>query len=221
MEIYAEEGANVEVGADLCKLELKAGAESAASKPSATQPKQPETKSETLSQPKQSGATSTQPKQSEANSTQPKKTEPEPKKEISVNASKPITTEGKVETPYGKGTASAIGPDRIEYRIEMSRMRSRIAERLKESQKIAASLTTFNEVDMTSLVGLRGKCKEEVMKKHGVKLGFMGAFMKACSVALMEIPEVNARIEGNEIVYNDFVDISVAVATPKVFVEFT
>src|SRR5271167_1684207 len=97
----------------------------------------------------------------------------------------------------------------------MSRMRLRIAERLKESQNAAASLTTFNEVDMSSLMEMRNLYKEEVLAKTGVKLGFMSAFSRAVVLALKAIPTVNASIEGNEIVYRDYVDISVAVATEK------
>lgn len=97
----------------------------------------------------------------------------------------------------------------------MNRMRLRIAERLKESQNTAASLTTFNEVDMSSLMEMRNLYKEEVLKKTGVKLGFMSAFSRAVVLALKAVPAVNASIEGNEIVYRDYVDISVAVATEK------
>jgi 2-oxoglutarate dehydrogenase E2 component (dihydrolipoamide succinyltransferase) len=97
----------------------------------------------------------------------------------------------------------------------MNRMRLRIAERLKESQNAAASLTTFNEIDMSALMNLRKKYKDAILKEHDVKLGYMSAFAKACTLALMEIPSANASIEGDEIVYRDFVDLSVAVATPK------
>jgi len=97
----------------------------------------------------------------------------------------------------------------------MNRMRLRIAERLKESQNAAASLTTFNEIDMSSLIEMRKKYKDAVFKENNVKLGFMSAFAKACSLVLREIPAANAYIEGDEIVYHDFVDLSVAVATPK------
>lgn len=97
----------------------------------------------------------------------------------------------------------------------MNRMRLRIAERLKESQNTAASLTTFNEVDMSSLIEMRNLYKEEILEKTGVKLGFMSAFSKAAVLALKAVPAVNASIEGNEIVYRDYVDISVAVATEK------
>lgn len=97
----------------------------------------------------------------------------------------------------------------------MNRMRLRIAERLKESQNAAASLTTFNEIDMSSLMDMRKKYKDEVLKEHDVKIGFMSAFARACTLALQEIPAANASIDGDEIVYRDFVDLSVAVATPK------
>ena len=101
----------------------------------------------------------------------------------------------------------------------MNRMRLRIAERLKQSQNTAASLTTFNEVDMSSIMEFRKLYKDDVLKKTGVKLGFMSAFAKACILAMKEIPAVNASIEGpgggDTIVYRDYVDISVAVATPK------
>src|SRR5205814_10340858 len=98
---------------------------------------------------------------------------------------------------------------------QMNRMRLRIAERLKQSQNTAASLTTFNEVDMSSLMEFRKLYKDEVLKKTGVKLGFMSAFSRASVLALKAVPAVNASIEGNEIVYRDYVDISVAVATEK------
>lgn len=101
----------------------------------------------------------------------------------------------------------------------MNRMRLRIAERLKQSQNTAASLTTFNEVDMSSLMQFRKLYKDEVLKKTGVKLGFMSAFSRACILAMRDIPAVNASIEGpnggDTIVYRDYVDISVAVATEK------
>src|SRR5271154_5363585 len=97
----------------------------------------------------------------------------------------------------------------------MTRMRLRIAERLKESQNTAASLTTFNEVDMSSLMEMRNLYKEEVLAKTGVKLGFMSAFSRAVVLALKAVPAVNASIEGSDIVYRDYVDISVAVATEK------
>lgn len=101
----------------------------------------------------------------------------------------------------------------------MNRMRLRIAERLKQSQNTAASLTTFNEVDMSNIMEFRKLYKEEVLKKSGVKLGFMSAFSRAAVLAMRDLPAVNASIEGpnggDTIVYRDYVDISVAVATEK------
>lgn len=101
----------------------------------------------------------------------------------------------------------------------MNRMRLRISERLKQSQNTAASLTTFNEVDMSNLMQFRKLYKDEVLKKTGVKLGFMSAFSRACILAMRDVPAVNASIEGpgggDTIVYRDYVDISVAVATEK------
>jgi 2-oxoglutarate dehydrogenase E2 component (dihydrolipoamide succinyltransferase) len=98
-------------------------------------------------------------------------------------------------------------------------MRLRIAERLKQSQNTAASLTTFNEVDMSSLMEFRKLYKDDVLKKEGVKLGFMSAFARACVLAMRDLPAINASIEGpnggDTIVYRDYVDLSVAVATEK------
>jgi len=98
-------------------------------------------------------------------------------------------------------------------------MRLRIAERLKQSQNTAATLTTMNDVDMSSLMEFRKLYKDDVLKKTGVKLGFMSAFARACCLAMREFPVVNASIEGpgggDTIVYRDYVDISVAVATEK------
>lgn len=104
---------------------------------------------------------------------------------------------------------------RNEERIKMNRMRLRIAERLKESQNTAASLTTFNEVDMSALLEMRKLYKDEIIKSKGVKFGFMGLFSKASTLAAKDIPSVNGAIEGDQIVYRDYSDISIAVATPK------
>jgi 2-oxoglutarate dehydrogenase E2 component (dihydrolipoamide succinyltransferase) len=96
----------------------------------------------------------------------------------------------------------------------MSRMRIRIAQRLKDAQNTTAMLTTFNEIDMSNFMDLRKNYAEAFLKKHHVKLGFMSAFVKAATTAIKEQPVVNAVIEGNDMVYRDFVDISVAVSTP-------
>ena len=102
-----------------------------------------------------------------------------------------------------------------EERVRMSRLRQRIAERLKEAQNTAAMLTTFNEVDMTSVMATRERYREQFEKKHGMRLGFMSFFVKACLVALREIPTVNAAIDGDDIVYKNHYDIGVAVGTEQ------
>lgn len=102
-----------------------------------------------------------------------------------------------------------------EERVKMTRLRQTIARRLKEAQNTAAMLTTFNEVDMSAVMAMRNAHKDTFEKKHGVKLGFMSFFVKACVVALKEIPAVNAEIEGTDIIYKNFYDIGVAVGTDK------
>lgn len=101
----------------------------------------------------------------------------------------------------------------------MTRIRSTIAARLKESQNRAAALTTFNEVDMSALIALRQRHRASVLDTHGIRLGFMGAFAKASALALREVPAVNAAIEGDgvgsTVVWRDYVDISFAVSTEK------
>jgi len=104
---------------------------------------------------------------------------------------------------------------RREERVKMTRLRQTIARRLKEAQNTAAMLTTFNEVDMSALIELRKRYKEAFEKRHGVKLGFMGFFVKACCQALEEIPAVNAEIDGTDIIYKRFCHIGVAVGTEK------
>src|SRR6202012_5464623 len=118
----------------------------------------------------------------------------------------------------GGGDSSARGvPDRgpAEERVKRTRLRKRIAERLKDAQNTAAMLTTFNEADMSAGMGLRGKFKDGFEKKHGVKMGFMSFFVKACVAALKELPAVNAEIQGDELVYKNYYDIGVAVGTPN------
>jgi 2-oxoglutarate dehydrogenase E2 component (dihydrolipoamide succinyltransferase) len=102
-----------------------------------------------------------------------------------------------------------------EERVKMTRLRRTIARRLKDAQNTAAMLTTYNEVDMTAVMDLRREYKDLFEKKHGVKLGFMSFFVKACCHALREVPDVNAEIDGDEIVYKDFVHMGVAVGTPS------
>ncbi len=102
-----------------------------------------------------------------------------------------------------------------EERVRMTRLRATIARRLKDAQNTAAMLTTYNEVDMSAIMELRNTYKEAFEKKHGVKMGFMSFFVKACCHALKEIPEVNAEIDGQDIVYKNYVHMGVAVGTPS------
>jgi 2-oxoglutarate dehydrogenase E2 component (dihydrolipoamide succinyltransferase) len=104
---------------------------------------------------------------------------------------------------------------RTEQRVPMTRLRTRIAQRLVEAQATQALLTTFNEVDMQALNDLRGRYKDAFEKKHGVRLGFMSFFVKACVEALRRFPVVNASVEGNDIVYHEYFDVGVAVSTDR------
>ena len=118
-----------------------------------------------------------------------------------------------VATPAAPAPAAA--GERREERVRMTRLRQTIARRLKEAQNNAALLTTFNDVDMTAVIEARGRYKDLFEKKHGIRLGFMGFFVKAACLAARDIPSVNAYIEGDEIVYHDYVDVSVAVSAPN------
>ncbi|WP_142849601.1 2-oxoglutarate dehydrogenase complex dihydrolipoyllysine-residue succinyltransferase [Telmatospirillum sp. J64-1] len=117
--------------------------------------------------------------------------------------------------PAAKAPAAPRAAGEREERVRMTRLRKRIAERLKEAQNTAAMLTTFNEVDMTAIMELRNQHKDAFEKKHGVKLGFMSFFVKASITALKEWPAVNAEIDGDDIVYKNHYDIGVAVGTPQ------
>jgi 2-oxoglutarate dehydrogenase E2 component (dihydrolipoamide succinyltransferase) len=137
-------------------------------------------------------------------------------------------TKEDVLTAIDKGTARTLGAKaaaavvvaapvalaRQEERVKMTRLRLTIARRLKEAQNTAAMLTTFNDIDMTEVMAARERYRDLFEKKHGIRLGFMGFFVKAACLALKELPAVNASIEGDEIVYRNYVDMSIAVSTP-------
>ena len=128
--------------------------------------------------------------------------------------------EGKASEPASTPAAQpswtpASAGERREERVKMSRLRQTIATRLKDAQNTAALLTTFNDVDMTAVIDARARYKDLFEKKHGIRLGFMGFFVKAVALAARDVPSVNARIEGDEIVYADYLDVSVAVSAPK------
>ena len=138
---------------------------------------------------------------------------------IAASASNTAPAVQMAPAPKAPAFVPVVNPNRSnaarEERVKMSRLRQRIAERLKDAQNTAAILTTFNEIDMTNVIALRNNFKEGFEKKHGVKLGFMSFFVKAAIQALKEIPAVNAEIEGDEIVYKNYYDIGVAVGTPQ------
>jgi 2-oxoglutarate dehydrogenase E2 component (dihydrolipoamide succinyltransferase) len=119
--------------------------------------------------------------------------------------------------PAVAAAAAPVAPrgERSEERVKMTRLRQTIATRLKEAQNTAALLTTFNDVDMTEVIAARARYKDLFEKKHGIRLGFMGFFVKAAALAARDVPSVNARIEGDEIVYHNYLDVSVAVSAPK------
>ena len=121
-----------------------------------------------------------------------------------------------IEVPAFERPAAADRPQRDrEERVRMTKLRQTIASRLKQAQNSAAMLTTFNEVDMTALQNLRKRYRDDFEKKHGVRIGFMGFFVKACVSALKAFPAVNAEIDGDEIVYKNYYDVGVAVGTPQ------
>jgi 2-oxoglutarate dehydrogenase E2 component (dihydrolipoamide succinyltransferase) len=132
--------------------------------------------------------------------------------EIGARPAEPLP----LEAPAPEAPAPIPAAERgREERVRMTRLRQTIARRLKEAQNTAAMLTTFNEVDMSAVMSLRARYKELFEQKHSVKLGFMGFFVKACCLALEEIPAVNAEIDGPDIVYKHFCHIGVAVGTDK------
>jgi len=137
---------------------------------------------------------------------------PQPAQEIRAQTAP--AQEARIEAPAPRTPVPQEDAGR-EERVKMSRLRQTIARRLKEAQNTAAMLTTFNEVDMSALIELRKRYKEAFEKRHGVKLGFMGFFVKACCQALEEIPAVNAEIDGADIIYKRFCHIGVAVGTDK------
>uniref|UniRef100_A0A7S2Z7B2 dihydrolipoyllysine-residue succinyltransferase n=1 Tax=Chloropicon laureae TaxID=464258 RepID=A0A7S2Z7B2_9CHLO len=194
-EILVAEDDTVVVGQAVAKVNLGAAGTEAAPEPAAAAPEPaPAAAEEEKPAPAAAAPTPAAPKKAAA--------APAPKKAPAA-APKPTTTVAP----------AARGPR--ERRVPMTRMRKRIAERLKGAQNTYAMLSTFNEIDMTNLMALRKKYKDEFMEEHGVKLGFMSAFVKAAADALQKVPAVNAVIDGDDIIYKDYCDISIAVASPK------
>ncbi|MCJ1246530.1 2-oxoglutarate dehydrogenase complex E2 component [Trapelia coarctata] len=230
-ELFVNEEDTVTVGQDLAKME-SGGAPQAGEKEGSSKPKEPAPESQPTSSDqepskdhsKSSDVAKSTPSRAEENPEPPKqeskpsRPKQEPKPSPPKQDSPPKNPSPKASESKGASGNAPFG-NRDERRVKMNRMRLRIAERLKQSQNTAASLTTFNEVDMSSLMEFRKLYKDEILKKTGVKLGFMSAFSRACVLAMKDIPAVNASIEGpsggDTIVYRDYVDISVAVATEK------
>tara|TARA_R110000824_G_scaffold118960_10_gene271746 strand:- start:1502 stop:2722 length:1221 start_codon:yes stop_codon:yes gene_type:complete len=221
-EVLIETGTTVEIGAVLASIGEGTG-KAAAAKPAA---KKEEPKKE-------------EPKKAEA---APAPSKPAPAKAVDAQAPsvRRIAEENDLDVSKVEGTgrdgrvtkgdamaaasAPASAPVTVrapveqgerEERVKMTRLRKTIATRLKESQNTAAMLTTFNEVDMTAIMELRNEYKALFEKKHGVRVGFMGFFVKACIAALKEIPAVNGLIDGDDIVYKNYYNIGIAVGTDK------
>ena len=189
-EILVAEEDTVVVGQPVAKVELgAAGAEA----PKAEEPAAPAAPASAAEEPAAQAAAP-----------------PPPPPQAPKAAAKPAAPKAPSTT-----TTAPASQGKRERRVPMTRMRKRISERLKGAQNTYAMLSTFNEIDMTNLMELRKKYKDTFMEEHGVKLGFMSAFVKASADALQKVPAVNAVIDGDDIIYKDYVDISVAVASPK------
>jgi 2-oxoglutarate dehydrogenase E2 component (dihydrolipoamide succinyltransferase) len=138
------------------------------------------------------------------------------KGDVTAQAAEALLTRERKPKPAAPPRAPVAPDDEArEERVRMTRLRQTIAKRLKEAQDTAAMLTTFNEVDMSAVIEMRKNYKEAFERKHGVKLGFMGFFVKACVQALKDIPALNAEIDGNDIVYKNYYHIGVAVSTER------
>ncbi|MDO8883424.1 MAG: 2-oxoglutarate dehydrogenase complex dihydrolipoyllysine-residue succinyltransferase [Pseudotabrizicola sp.] len=136
------------------------------------------------------------------------------KEDVAKAASAPTASAAPAPVAVPRGPVNTDDASR-EERVKMTRLRATIARRLKDAQNTAAMLTTYNEVDMSGIMGLRNEYKDAFEKKHGVKLGFMSFFVKACTHALKEVPEVNAEIDGGDVIYKHYVHMGVAVGTPN------
>ncbi|XP_008550536.1 dihydrolipoyllysine-residue succinyltransferase component of 2-oxoglutarate dehydrogenase complex, mitochondrial [Microplitis demolitor] len=222
-ELFVKDGDTVKAGQKLCSIDIGAtggNAAAAAEAPkAAAPPPPPPPPTPTAVAPKVAAAPPPPPPPSAAPVSPPAARPPPPQ---APTASMPVAAikhaqslEGaKVQLPPLDYSREIIGT-RTEQRVKMNRMRLRIAERLKEAQNVNAMLTTFNEIDMSGIMEFRKQNQEAFTKKYGLKMGFMSPFIAATAYALKDQPVVNAVIDGTDIVYRDFVDVSVAVATPK------
>ena len=214
LKIEAQEGDTLEIGAPICSIEqgdfeVKESAKSIKSE------------NETEEKPKDINIKEKEEKREDStNNVTPVAQKIIDDKGIDINnisgsgAGGKITKEDVINVTISK-TEEKLETTESQNRVKMTQLRKTIAKRLVSVKNETAMLTTFNEVDMSSIMGLRSKYKESFKEKYGVNLGFMSFFTKACCVALKEWPAVNAMIEGDEIVYNDNCHISIAVSTPK------
>jgi len=200
-ELLVEDGSTVAPGAKLLKLKLGPGGA-----PAAAAPPPPPPPAAAAAAPIPATPPPPPPKPAAPMASRPP---PAPMPPRPAAGAAPV-----VRMPPADPTTEIAGT-RSEHRVKMNRMRLKIASRLKEAQNTNAMLTTFNELDMSNIMQLRKENQDAFVKKHGIKMGFMSAFVKASAYALTKSPTVNAVIEGQEVIYRDFVDISVAVATPK------
>ncbi|KPJ12630.1 Dihydrolipoyllysine-residue succinyltransferase component of 2-oxoglutarate dehydrogenase complex, mitochondrial [Papilio machaon] len=220
-ELYVKDGDTVKAGQKLFRLEVtgeapkKAAAAPAPEPPKAEAPPPPPPAAAAPPPPPPPSASTPPP----ATPPPPPRATPPPAAPISSIPVAAIRHAQSIETATVKvppaDYSKEISGTRTEQRVKMNRMRQRIAQRLKDAQDTNAMLTTFNEIDMSHIMAFRKKYLDAFTKKHGVKLGLMSPFVKAAANALTDQPVVNAVIDGNEIIYRDYVDISVAVATPK------
>lgn len=227
-ELLAKEEDTVTVGQEIVVLETGGAPSEGGKQKGKSEAKEPASAEQsTSSQPsgkqeqeKDSSEKPSAPKQDKKPDPKPEPT-PEPKQPAPKQDDKPAKQSSQSQSSPSDAPKSSESPSnaREERRVKMNRMRLRISERLKQSQNTAASLTTFQKVDMSALMDFRKQYKDEILKKTGVKLGFMSAFTRASVLAMKDIPAVNASIEGpgggDTIVYRDYVDVSVAVATEK------
>ncbi|KAL8239220.1 hypothetical protein R6Q59_015787 [Mikania micrantha] len=181
---------------------------------------EPGTKVAIISKSAEGAVASSKPASEEAASQTPPPTaekveeKPKPKVETAPAIEKPKPT-SPPPPPKTSASEPQLPPKERERRVPMTRLRKRVATRLKDSQNTFALLTTFNEVDMTNLMKLRSEYKDAFFEKHGVKLGLMSGFVKAAVSGLQNQPIINAVIDGDDIIYRDYIDISIAVGTPK------
>ncbi len=233
IEIIAEEGTDVEVGAVIARVDMSCKA-APASKGDIPAHPEPHVKELTPDSPKPASQPAAAASAPPPQSSMP--ISPAVRKLLAEHNLDPASVAGTgkdgrivkkdVLDAIASGSASAapaaatsasaapVSAEAREERVPMTRLRKRIAERLKEAQNTAAMLTTYNEVDMSAIMAARKQYQGEFEKKHGVRLGFMSFFVKACVHALKEIPSVNAEIDGDEIIYKNHYDIGVAVSSP-------